>query len=398
LGISNLVFEFLVLNEGAYIMRAKCTVFAVLAVFLVLAINSASIAVSTGEIGKVRSKGVLDSEDLQIIDDFVAEAVQELVKTEDFTSIARVRKVILSSNSSGNESAAAKYSEQFYESAHKHISSGLEAAESLTPKERRFKATLNLLILADALEDVRLADLGIRMLNDENEVIRYWAVHSITNAGIIRQLNAAQSTNPGPAKRIVRQLAELVGAVSPEITGLMAKFAADVGIVEAEDLLIQIVDMRISRYADWTVEYELLDGVILKLLYNKISSSDLSRASIDRRFCQLYSYVMQRYVKGRDFLSDAQKHQLASVLLETEKSCISKLLEMPQSTIKRAVEQDNLTGLLSEHSRLLGDETGAGRLLLKLNFDYGKDIAGNARTAPLVLPIPPGTRTSGQQI
>lgn len=398
MGISNLVFEFLVLNEGAYKMKAKCTVFTVLAVFLVLAINSASIAVSTGEIGKVRSKGVLDAEDLQIIDDFVAEAVQELVKTEDFTSIARVRTVILSRTSSGTDSAAAQYSEQFYESAYKHISSGLEAAESLTPKERRCKATLNLLILADALEDVRLADLGIKMLNDENEVIRYWAVHSITNAGIIRQLNAAQSTNPGLPKRIVRQLTELVGAVSPEITGLMAKFAADVGIVEAEDLLIQIVDMRISRYANWTVEYELLDGVILKLLYNKISSSDLSRASIDRRFCQLYSYVMQRYVKGRDFLSDAQKHQLASVLLETEKSCISKLLEMPQSTIKRAVEQDNLTGLLSEHSRLLGDETGAGRLPLKLNFDYGKDIAGNTRTAPLVLPIPPGTRTSGQQI
>ena len=108
-----------------------------------------------------------------------------------------------------------------------------------------------------------------------------------------------------------------------------------------------------------------------------------------RRFGQLYSYVFQRYIKGRDVLSDTQKNQLASVLVETEISCISKRLKVTQSVVKNAVEQGDYTALLQEHSRLLGDETKAGQLPLKLNFDYGKGPDGSRRIAPLALPEPP---------
>ena len=45
--------------------------------------------------------------------------------------------------------------------------------------------------------------------------------------------------------------------------------------------------------------------------------------------------------------------------------------------------------LLQEHSRLLGDETRAGQLPLKMNFDYGKNPDGSRRIAPLVLSEPP---------
>ena len=369
-------------------MKAKWVIFAVLAAFFVLVMHSGYGAVNTREIDIVRNKPVLDSRDLQIIDNFVDEAVRELVKTKDFTSIAQTRSIILARRSS-KRSAQAQYAEQFSESAHKYISSGFKQAEQLTPEDRKFKAILNLLILVDGLEDVRLADLAIGLLKDRMSVIRYWAVHSITNPGFTKQLNSAIAANLQLARRIVEQLKGLVGNSGPEILALAAEFAAEVNVPQGEDLLGQIADLRIKRYADWTVDYELLDGTVLKLLYKKISSGAVNKPAIARRFGQLYSYAIQRYVKGRNFLNAAQKHQLASVLIETEKSCVGKLLGMPQSVIKRSVERGDYTRLLLEHSGLLGDETRAGRLALKLNFDYGRNPNGTARTAPLTLPEPP---------
>ena len=367
-------------------MKAKWVIFAALAAFLVLVVHSGSGAVNTGKIDIVRKKPVLDSRDLQIIDDFVAEAVRELVKTKDFTSIAQTRSIILARRSS-KRSAQAQYAEQFSESAHKYISLGFKQAEQLTPEDRKFKAILNLLILVDGLEDVRLADLAIGLLKDRMSVIRYWAVHSITNPGFTKQLNSAIAANLQLARRIVEQLKGMVGNSGPEILALAAEFAAEVNIPQGEDLLGQIADLRIKKYADWTVDYELLDGAVLRLLYKKISSGAVNKPAIARRFGQLYSYAIQRYVKGRNFLNAAQKHQLASVLIETEKSCVGKLLGMPQSVIKRAVERGDYTRLLLEHSGLLGDETRAGRLALKLNFDYGRNPNGTGRTAPLTLPV-----------
>jgi hypothetical protein len=357
-------------------------------VFLILMLNSVSFAVDTRKIDVCCNKEILGDECLQIIDDFVADSVNELVKTEDFTSIAKLRTVILSHSNSSKESAKAQYRQQFSESAHKYISDALEEAKKLTPETKRFRVILNLLILVDSLDDLRLADLAIKQLNDEN-ALRYWAVHSITNDSIIKQLNSGGAANLELAKRITEHLKGLVESSSPETLALMAEFAAKVNIPQGEELLLQIADWRIKEYHDWTVNYELLDGDILKLLDSKIPAESTSKADVARRFGQLYSYAIQRYIKGRDILSDTQKNQLASVLVETEVSCISKRLKVTQSVVKNAVEQGDFPALLQEHNRLLGDETKAGQLPLKLNFDYGKKADGSRRTAPLELPEPP---------
>jgi len=380
-------------------MRGKRTFLGVLAAFLVLAVHSGSEAVDTRAIDRVRNKGVLDSSDFQIIDDFVNEAVRELVRTKDegFSSIATIRSVILS-RSSSKTSVQAQYAEEFSKSALKYISLGFQDAEKLTPEGRKLKVKVNLLILMDGLEDVRLADLAIGALKDKNTVIRYLAVHSLTNAGIVKQLNSTGVDNSKLARRIVERLGELVDKSGPEVIRLMAEFAAAVKVAQGEDLLGQIADMRMKRYADWTVQYELLDAAILRLLSEKISSPAVllrkNEAAGARRFAQLYSYVLQRYVKGRDSLSATQKHQLASVLVEIEQSCIAKLLEMRQTVIKRAVEGGDYTALLQEHSRLLGDKTRAGRLPLKLKFDYGETSDGVKRIAPIALPEQPRPKAS----
>ena len=374
-------------------MKAKRVILAVSAVFFVLVVHSDSEAVNIRDIDTVRNKPVLDNADRQIIDDFMDEAVRELVNTKDFASIAKARSVILSRRLSRKNSAQAQYAEQFSVSALKYISSGLTQAEQLTPKDRRFKMVLNLLILTDGLEDVRLANLAMGLLKDESKVIRYWAVHSVTSPGFTKQLNSTIAVNSQLARSIVEQLQSLLGRSGPETIALMAEFAAEVSIPQAEDLLGRIADMRIKKYVDWKVDYEPLDGVILGLLYKKIFSGAVNKPAVARRFAQLYSHVIQRYVKGRDILNAARKHQLASVLVETEKSCVSKLLGTPQTVIKRSVEQNDYTRLLLEHSRILGDETRAGLLSQKLNFDYGTNPNGSARTAPLPLSDPPQKAT-----
>jgi len=365
-------------------MKVKRAIFAALLLSVVLAtILQSQAAIDTRQIDEVLKKQVLDSGDLQIIDEFLAEAVQELVKTRDFTSIAKTRTIILS-----RRSAQAQYAQQFSESAHKYISSGLTEASEL-PEERQFKVVLNLLILIDGLEDPRLTDLPMGRLKDKSKAIRYWAVRCITNPGLIRKLNPTEAANLRLAQRITQQLKALVDSGDHEILALMTEFADQIKIPEGQDLLLQIADTRIKRYEDWTVRYELLDSAILKSLFNKITSAGLNKPTIAGRFAQLYYYAIQRYISGQDFSTDNSKHYLASVLVETEEKCIGKLLGLPQSTIRRAVERDDLSLLVQERDRLFGDQTTAGQLQLKLNIDFGKDPSGKKRIAPFDLPDPP---------
>ncbi|MFA5238728.1 MAG: hypothetical protein WC476_03330 [Phycisphaerae bacterium] len=370
-------------------MKNKTLTFIVCGIFLILATNSQVKAVDTREIDVCCRKDLLNESDLQIIDDFVAESVDELARTRDFTTIAKLRAVILARRSSSKESAKTQYAAQFSESAYKHISKALEEAKEITPEKSRFRVILNLLILADSLEEVRLTDLAMKLVDDKDDVIRYWAVHCVTNPVIIGKLNAGGIDGSGRAENIAKRLKGVVESSSPETLALMAEFAAKVNVPEGEDLLFQIADMRIKKYSDWTVEYELLDADILKLLDGKMSSDGSNKSGAGRRFGQLYSYAIQRYVKGQDVLNNTQKGQLASVLVETEINCISKLLKMAQSVVKNAVEQNDFPALMQEHNRLLGDKTQAGQLLLKLDFDYGKEADGSRRVAPLVLPEPP---------
>ncbi len=369
-------------------MKSKLAVLAVITAFLCIFLSSASRAVDTQEIGRVRDKGVLGSQDFQVIDNFVAEAMQEMVETRDFTSISKLRTTILTYSSSNSESAAAQYSDQFTKSANKYIPSAFEQASGLDTQERQFKAKLNLLMLVDGLEDIQLLDSAMSRLNDANAVLRYWAVHCVTKPGITAKLNSSE-TGKVKARGIIKALSNGLEGFSPEALGLIADFAANIDVKGGTDLLVKTADVRISKYADWSVENELLDVKILKLLADKLSEGDLEAG---QRFAQLYSYALQRYVKGFDILSENQKGQLVSILVEIEMSSVSKLLDMPQSTIKKVIEQKEYTLLLREHDRLLGSKTSAGELPSKFNFNYGGNPNEGERTAPVVLPEPPAKK------
>ncbi len=373
-------------------MKVKRAFFIVLMVFPVLMANSSLMAASTIDIDHVRDKIVLNDQDFKIIDDFLADSVGAILKTRDFTSIAKLRTVILSRQKS-NQDTQNQYKNQFSESAYKHISEGFELALILRPPERQTRVIINLLILIDGLQDLRLVGLAMEKLKDDNMAVRYWAVHSVTNTGILNQLNSDIQSNQKLAQEIIKQLKEIISSNSPEILALIARFAADLNIPQSNELLLRIADLRIERYADWTVKYELLDSIILKILDNKINTPSVSTTGMNnsdfaRRFAQLYSFAIQRYIKGTN-LNNTQKQHLITVLVETEEKCISKLLGQPQSVIRKAVEAKDTKALEAEHNRLLGSRENAGLLPTKLGFDYGTNDDGSKRTAPLPLPEQP---------
>jgi len=371
-------------------MKIKVAFLAVLVAFLILAMDSRLTAVDTRDIDQVLKKTVLDARDFEIIDQFLDEAVQELVRERNFTEIAKRRAVIIS-----RKSEQGQYAEQFSKSASKHIREGFEQAKQLTPEKRRTNAIVNLLILVHSLEDFRLANIAADWLDNKHAVIRYWAVKCLTSPAMIQQLNAAAESNPGQAAAIVGQLRPLIDTSSAETLVQIARFAAAVNVPQAEQLLLDVADERIERYANWTVKHELSDIVLLKLLESKIpvsaagAPSGASKPEVARRFAQLYSYVIQRYLKGPVVLNDTQKNHLASVMVEVQEKCVSRLLGSPQTSFRRALERESMDAISAEHDALLGSGSNPGQLSARLGFDYGTDSAGAKRTAPIPLPDAP---------
>jgi hypothetical protein len=374
-------------------MKIKWVIIAVLVAFLILVMNPGSKAVNTRDVDNVRKKAVLDSSDFKIIDDFLAQAIEELVRERDFTTIAQKRTVILS-----RKSDQGQYAQQFTESARKYIAQAFLDAQRLPRKERIIGVTINLLILVDGLQDIGLADQSIAMLKSENMVIRYWAVHSLTNPAVIEQLKATSNSNQSSI--LITKFAEILDTSTPEILTMIARFAAGINIPQTEKLLCQIAEIRIKQYANWTVTDELYDSAILKYITSKISldsqnsgSTSPSKTELARCFAQLYSYAIQRYVKGANILNNTQKSQLMTVLADTEDKCIGLILNKPQMTIRRAIERNSLPDILAEHDRLLGSATTTGQLPQTLKFDYSTNN-GPARSAPLTLPEPPVKKDS----
>jgi hypothetical protein len=373
-------------------MKLKCAFFIVLTAFLAAPINSILEAAGTTDIEQVRNKAVLDERDKGVIDAFLAQAIGNFLTTKDFTSIAKLRVVIIN-NQKSNQPNQNQYANQFSESAHKYISEGFKQAQILRPPERQTRVIMNFLILIDSLQDMNLLGLAMQKLQDENMAVRYWAVHAVTNVNILKQLNSGDAATQKRARDIVEQLKQIVESSNPEILNLIAQFAAGLDIPQGEELLMQIADLRIQRYADWSVKYERLDIAILKLLDSKITmpsrttlgtTTSSGNPAAARRFAQLYSYAIERFIKGGN-LDNTQRQQLISVLAEIEEKCVTRLLDDQQQTgIRRAIAAKDMNALEAERNRLLGEV-----LPSKLGFDYGTNTDGSRRTAPLPLPDQP---------
>jgi len=379
-------------------MNAKRAVFAIIVGGLVLAFSISRAVIDTSRIETVKGKNVLTQQDLQIIDDFMEDAVGDIVRTVNFTEVAKIRTIILN-----YQSTQAQYADQYSQSAHARISAGLQEARGISDPARRFKVMTNLLILVDSLGYPRLSDLAVAMISHDNNAVRYWAVRSATSPGLWAKLAQNQSNAAQLASRIFAECSGVVDSSSPEVLNLMAEFAGRNATAQADELLARVADTRITRYADWSVRYELVDGTVLRLLSDKLASGGAAKPELGKRFGQLYSFVIQRYIKGQQqgVLPESSRNYLASVVAEVENRCLNRLMGAPQAILTMAVQQNDVNALQAEHDRLLGAANQAGVLVSRLNFTYGS--AGNDRSTPLTLPDPPrraavaGTQPPPQQ-
>jgi hypothetical protein len=367
-------------------MRAQRAFFAILIGGLVLTLPTVSMAqVDSRRIEEVVKKSVLTPADMEIIDAFVSDAVGRLVRTTDFTEVAKTRAVIVS-----HQISQAQYAQRFSEAVFREIGKGFDyATNEITGPDRRFKVFTNLLILANELNDPRLADLGVRMIPYENSTVRYWAIRAATNPNVWDKLSQNQAAAAPLSGKIIDACSKVIETSSAESLYLMAQFASRYDTAPAQDLLARIADVRIKRYADWAIKYELVDTGILKLLSAKIVSGGTAKQELAKQFGQLYSYAIQRYIRGMkdNNLKELSASQLAAVLVETEQQCLSKLLGGPQTGITRAMEAGDLSALQAEHDKLLGGQNQTGALPKNFNFTYGSPQ--DKRSAPLALPEPP---------
>jgi hypothetical protein len=349
---------------------------------LVLCLSVASRAqVDSSQIEVVIKKSVLTQQDFEIIDAFAADAIGRLVRTVDFTEVARARASIV-----GHQAAQAQYAQRFSEACLREINKGFDyATNEISDPARRFKVFANLLILVNELNDPKLVDLGVRMISQEASAVRYWAVRVATSPSLWEKLGQDQAAAAATSRKILDACNQAAATSSAEVLNLMAQFAGRYDTPQAIELLGRIADARIKSYAAWSVKYELVDTSILKLLSAKITAGGVSNAQLAKQFAQLYSYAIQRYIRGtqNNALSGLSRNYLAAVLLETEEQCLGKLLGGTQTGVRRALEAGDLKALQTEHDRLLGGAGGQGALPAKFGFTYGNNSA-----SPLVLPEP----------
>jgi hypothetical protein len=349
-------------------------------------------AVDVRPIDGVRQKDVLDEKDFEIIEQFVRDAIDELVNTVDFTQVARLRAIIVT-----RQSEQAQYAEQYSKYLRKYIGEAFVKTEELEDATRRHRVRVNLTVLVSQLENPRLIDIALGALEDRDESVRYWAVRALTSRRLIQKV---ETTSGSPVvDKIASKFEGIVEAAEPEVLRIIADFSAVGNSEQTENLLLKIADMRIKGYSDWTATASPVDMKVLKLLCEKLQSNDGRTAEFGERFAQLYSYVMQKYIaalRSKDLPDEEQssrllteEQQLASILVEIEDKCIGRLTGLQQMVIKRAVELNDDRTLFLEHGRLLGDATRRGEIPAKFGFDYGAADDGSRLMQPRELPQPP---------
>ena len=360
--------------------NAKILVFACFSLVFAVTLN----AVDTKKITAVRNKDVLEDPDLRAIDEFVEDAIREILEAKDFTNISAVRDALVKNSSSNRPGPDKQYRPQFRKSVLTHITEAFKTAQDF-PADRRFLVSVNLLMIIENLRDVQLSTLALDRLNDSNAAVRYWAMKCFSSPEVIKLLNE----DPGQSvvvSRIINRLDKLIGNSDDAMLVLIANFASELKADEATKLLVTIADQRLRQYENWQVKNELTDITVLKALCNKIiSKQDVPQTA--PRFSQLYSYIIQRYIKGNNL--DDHRQKLISAMVEVEDLYIRRLLGVKQTMLREALEKkdrnEQLKALEAEHNSLLGSATSEGKLPVKWQFTY-RCSEGKESTAPCSLP------------
>lgn len=367
----------------------KWAIFTVVSV--ILAVGGAASAAETEGIDDLlasakKNNQALGTLESGIIDNFLAEAFDELLAAEGQTEMVTARLQI--SFRKGSEKTG-HYSSTFVIAVRRQLKDTFGQLDAWDDQVRLQQITRNLIILVAEMESLVLIDFGIDRLGDNDVMIRYWAVKAISHPAIAAQLNSEMTNDADVSDKIIAALDKVVETEGyDEILDLIVGFAASIDTIRARELLLKFADMRIAAYEDWSVSNERIDAVLLNGLGKIAAANSVTRKEAGQKFAQLYSYVIQRFILGREVLSKDSLAELASVIVDVEANAVVKLLGRSQRAIRTAVEKKTYPALQREHDDLLGLPGIAGKLSVKLSFDYGKGAGGETLTAPKKLTQP----------
>jgi hypothetical protein len=347
-------------------------------------------AIDTREIESLRQRLVsasstVSAADEAVIAKFWRTGLDRMFLASDPAEVVEVRKQLTGQKGGENLSF---YATAYIAEAFKDLQVAFETVERIENPAKKALVDRNLMILAAEIASPKLAPLALQRFGDEDEVIRYWAVKAVTQPAVIEELTRGVTPDPEMTEAILKGLLEQSASESvAEIQKKMIVFAGAVDHPLSQQMLTGFADKRIEAYKNWTVTNESLDIPLLNALgCTAVSQSGDTKSLFGQKFAELYSLVIQRYMKGQTVLPAKTVEQLIAVIAEVDQSCVSKSLEI-QTGIVRAIQRK--TGLEREYDTLFGNRMMAGELALKLRFDYGKDASGKALTAPPELSAPP---------
>jgi len=340
----------------------------------------------------ISSGGAIGPSDSRVIESYISRSLEDMIDAVDFSEIASIRREV---GLRSIEKKPSRYSLAFSSAIENSIDPFMASVERIDSQQRKTQLVINLMILVAEAESMELADFSISMLDHENVAVRYWAVKALGSEGIANQLKVDVTGDKDLARRIIAAFESKVNPkTTVELLDLMVKFADQMQTAEAVSLINRIADVRIKAYADWTVKYESMEANLLDALANNIkamtSGDGKKPGPCGKRFAQLYSYMIQRYILGYERFDIDHRKKLATIIGDVEVKSLSKLIGNHNS-IKQVISGNSerfLEKLSSEHDKLLGSEKNAGKLCYEMRFDYGT-TAGKPVTAPkkLVAPV-----------
>lgn len=333
-------------------------------------------------IEQIKQKPVLQQEDLQTIDRFVAGQVRQVVTQHDFSQIGRTRAVLVASRGS-----QAQYAQQFTQSCRKHIASALDQSADM-PADRRFLVILNLLILIDSLQDAELIELALPYITNQDPIIQYWAVRAVTGQVVADRIRKGNWPIAGLVMEHLKGLikARSIHQTSDLVWGCIAELAARTAQDKGLILLVDVVQGRIDMFASGQVYcWPQVDMTLLRQTGQTLLHQPVDQ-SLVRRFAQLFSYQIQFLARSMQGKDPYIRQCLIAVVLDIEDKILTKALDGYRRPLRTAIESTDATAIMAAHDQILGTSKGSGILAAKWTFDYGIEPTGQVRTWPQALP------------
>lgn len=375
--------EIIMVKTGKLVVFAAL-VFVMLPYADVLGLDTANIAQLQKDVSA--APGPVSASGQAIMANFITEGLQEILLVEDNAEMAKIRSQL--ARFAGTSAQPSQYSLAYIRAMRTGIPKTLNKIARMETSDIKTAIEVNLMILLAQLKSSELAPHALPFMSRSNAAVKYWAVKAVANKSVATQLNSDVTDDEELKAKIISSLMPIITNDTPAvILDTIVDFAANLKGLQGKDLLGKICILRTKAYADWTVNYELMDAGLLNAVADQIvalKGDQKERTNFSRVFAQLYSYVIQRVILGGEMLDDNTKKNLIRVMLDVEEKGIFKIMGSRQNDIKQAVSlmRRDPEILQIKHDAVLGDSERPGMLQNELKFNYGISSTGRPLTYP----------------